>query len=169
MQETLSFIKYLATSNAINFALMLGILYWIIKKINLDNIFNIGINKIENEIKISEEKVNNSKKNLNQAEALLDGLEQDIKNLDYNCKEKIKVFEKQINENTSKSISDINESIDKILLIDEKKLSNLMIEEAANNSINQAKENIINLIKSNPDIHNKFIINSIEELDKVKL
>jgi F0F1-type ATP synthase membrane subunit b/b' len=169
MQETLSFIKYLATSNAINFALMLGILYWIIKKINLDNIFNIGINKIENEIKISEEKVNNSKKNLNQAEALLDGLEQDIKNLDNNCKEKIKVFEKQINENTSKSISDINESIDKILLIDEKKLSNLMIEEAANNSINQAKENIINLIKSNPDIHNKFIINSIEELDKVKL
>ena len=36
-------------------------------------------------------------------------------------------------------------------------------------SVELAKDNIKILLKSNPDLHNKFFEDSLDELDKVKL
>ena len=169
MQEIISILKYLATSNTINFIIMVGILYWIVKKIDINKILDSWINKIKKAIKDSEEQKQQSISNLQKAKEILDGLEQDIERIDKNCDDKINVFKNQITQTTKKSIENINSNIKRTLMIDEKKISNNIVENAAKDSINQAQNDIINLLKTNPDLHNKFIQNSIEELEKVKI
>lgn len=169
MQSIFDFFKYLATSNTINFIIMVGILYWITKKIELNKNFESGIAKIKTDIKNSEDKKDISQKELDKAKAILDGLPQDIEILENNCNEKIDIFKEQIKTNTQKSILKINSNIDKTIAIDEKKISKTIVEETAKNSINKAELNIIKLLKEKPELHNEFIQNSIDELDKVHI
>ncbi len=51
MQEFISFLKYLATSNAINFIIMLVILGVIIVKMNLKSTLSDAVAGVENSIK----------------------------------------------------------------------------------------------------------------------
>lgn len=169
MQALLDFLKYLATSNTINFILMVGILYWIIKKIDLNNIFESGIKKIQSDIQNSENKKEASKHELDKAKAILDGLPKDIETLDNNCNEKINIFKEQIKTNTKNNITKINSDIERVIAVDEKKISKLILEEAAKDSVLKAESDIINLLKEKPELHDKFIQNSIDELDKVNI
>lgn len=169
MQPLLDILKYLATSNTINFILMVGILYWISRKIELNKIFETGIQKIKTDIKNSENKKEGSKQELEKAKTILDGLPEDIKELDNNCNEKIDIFKKQIQDNTKISISKVNSNIERVISIDEKKISTHILEGTAKNSLNIAEQNIIKLLKEKPELHNNFIQNSIDELDRVNI
>lgn len=169
MQEILSFFKYLATSNTINFIIMLVLLGFIIKKFNLEKIFDNGIEKIKSDIQKSNKEKEDSKQHLQQAQKFIDDLPKDLKMLDKNCDKKIDIYREQIKESTKQSISNINKNIKKSQVINEKKISNIVTEDTAQNAIRQAEENIIYLLKSKPEYHDKFIQNSIKELDKVKL
>ena len=41
--------------------------------------------------------------------------------------------------------------------------------ETIEKSIEQARNNIIEMLKSNPDLHNKFIQDGLDKLDKAEL
>ncbi|MBQ8460350.1 hypothetical protein IJ541_09650 [bacterium] len=169
MQEILSILKLLAFSNTFNFILMLVIFALIIKKINLNKIFQSSIEKVENFIKKSDETKANSKKVLDDARILYDKLPDDISELKANSKNKIEVFRQKVDENTDKTIKSINENAKRVISIEEKKISNLLCEKTSTDALDLAKNEIIDMLKSNPELHNKFIQNSIDELDKVKL
>ena len=169
MHNLLEFLKYLATSNTINFIIMLIILGWIVKKVNVNKILDSGINKIENDIKKSDNEKEVAQKKLDKAQKIIDGLPNDLKTLDINCNDKIEVFKNQIQNNTTQTIENINNNIDKIIKIDEKKISNLITEDTAKDAIVQAKNDIVKMLEENPQLHDKFIENSIQELDKVQI
>lgn len=169
MDSITSFLKYLATSNSINFLIMLMIFGWIIKKINLNKIFEQMKETVVNNITLSDKQKDDSNKKYKEAEELLKNLPEDVKILEKNCKEKISVFETQLEKKTQNSIDIINSNITKNLTIDEKILSNNITGLTAKESIKKAKVNLINLLKENNDLHNKFIQNSLDELEKVKL
>ena len=169
MQEILSILKLLATSNTINFIIMLIILGWIIKKFDISSVMAKGINNVAAEIKKSEGAKDLSKKHLEKSKELLENLPNDIKELETNSAHKVEIFKAKISETTQKTIQNLEQNSLKSIEIEEKKISNLLKEEVTKNSIVQAKSNIINLLKSNPELHNEFILDSIEQLDKVKL
>ena len=68
-----------------------------------------------------------------------------------------------------KAIFNIEKNIDKVVSIEEKKISNLLTEKTSLASIELAKQHIEKMLEQNPELHNKFIQNSIDELDKVKI
>ena len=110
-----------------------------------------------------------SKKVLKEAKKLIDGLPQDIEVLEQNSADKIKVFKEKIEENTQKTIFDIEKNVDRAVSIEEKKISNLITEKTSHNSMELAKQHILKQLDENPELHNQFILNSLNELDKVKL
>ncbi len=59
--------------------------------------------------------------------------------------------------------------MERSLLIEEEKISNLMTGRTIAASVAMAQDNIRNLLKGNPDLHLKFIDESLDELDKVEL
>lgn len=169
MQEVLSFFKYLATSNTINFIIMIVILAVIVKKMNLSNAMNKSISGVESSIKKSDEEKAISENKLAEAKDKIEKLPVDIKNLEDEAVAKADVFKSKIEESTQKTISGIENNIDRVISIEEKKISNIMTGKTVLASVELAKDNIKNLLKTNPELHNKFFEDSLNELDRIKL
>ncbi len=169
MTEVISFLKFLATSNTINFILMVAFLAWVVNKINLNSSLEKSIEAVKSTIKKSDDEKLKSHKVLDEAKALIDGLPNDIKTLEKNSAEKIDVFKSQIEAETQKTIYNLEQNIDRVISIEEKKISNILTEKTSSASVELAKQHIINVLKSNTDLHNQFIQNSLDELERVKL
>jgi F0F1-type ATP synthase membrane subunit b/b' len=169
MQEIITILKTLATSNTINFLLMVWILAVIVRKINLGNAFAKGVSEVKSLITKSEDKKNESQKNLDEVNILMEKLPQDVVDLEKASKEKAKVFKKTIEENTKNTVSNLEKNIEKVVSVEEKKISNLLQEESANASIELAKQKILEALETKPELHNEFIKDSLDELEKVVL
>lgn len=164
-----NFYNYILHSNIINFIIMLIILYAIIRKVNLNNSFEQSIQNVDSDIKKSDKEKEKAQHLLNDAKDLIDQLPNDVATLEKNSQEKVEIFTTKITENTHKTIFDLEKNIDKAISIEEKKISNLMSEKTSKASIELAKQHIQSMLDKNPDLHTQFIMNSLDELDKVKL
>ena len=169
MEEIFSILKYLATSNAINFIIMLVILGWILKKINLGKSFAEAIECVKNSINKSVEELNQANKKLEHSQSLLKKMPSEIKDLEDNSQNKIKVFKDQIENNTNKTILELEKNIDNVLKLEEQKISNVLTDKTSIDSVELAKQHLVNLLKENPQLHEQFIQKSLNELDKVNL
>lgn len=169
MQEIISILKTLAESNTVNFIIMAIILGVIIKKMNTTSMLEKSSDTIRNNIEKSERSKRKSHETLAESQKQMDRLPQDIAALESTSESKIKAFEDKIKSNTKKTISDINQSINRAMEIEEKKISNLITEKTSKDSITSAKNKIIDILNQNPDLHNQFIQQSLDELDKVQI
>lgn len=169
MEALLKFWNYIAHSNVINFIIMVFLLYKIVKKCKLDEVFNNAIKQVETKITDSDTQKSKSKQNLDKAQELLDNLPKDIEDLEKSSADKIKNFNDKIEDNTKKSITHIEENAVKTIQLEEKKISNILTQQTSVASIELAKQQLTKMLKGNEELHTKFIQDSLDELDKVKL
>ena len=169
MNETLNILKELATSNTINFAIMAILLGVIIKKLHLSTAFEKSIEAIKNQISNSEEEKANSSKILGKNKDLIEKLPNELEEMEKTSQSKLTAFEEKIEDNTRKTIENLVLSTDRIKSIEEKKVSNLLTQSTSKEALELAKNRICELLENNPEMHNDFIQQSIDELDKVKI
>lgn len=169
MYSILEFFKYLAQSNTINFFLMVWFLVWVCSKLHLGTSFDKSVENVAASINKSDEEKKKSKVILNDMEQEMTKLPQVLQKIKKDSSLKENVLKKQIEDSTQKSISNIEQNVSKVLKAEEKQISDEIIDDAVEKAISQAKDDIINLLKSNPDLHSKFIEESLVDFDKVKL
>lgn len=169
MNETLNILKELATSNTINFAIMAILLGVIIKKLHLSTAFEKSIEAIKNQISNSETEKANSSKILGKNKDLIEKLPNELEEMEKTSQSKLTAFEEKIEDNTRKTIENLVLATDKIKTIEEKKVSNLLTQSTSKEALELAKNRICELLEKNPEMHNDFIQQSIDELDKVKI
>lgn len=169
MNETLNILKELATSNTINFAIMAILLGVIIRKLHLSTAFEKSIEAIKNQISNSETEKANSSKILGKNKDLIEKLPNELEEMEKTSQSKLTAFEEKIEDNTRKTIENLVLSTDRIKSIEEKKVSNLLTQSTSKEALELAKNRICELLENNPEMHNDFIQQSIDELDKVKI
>lgn len=169
MNETLNILKELATSNTINFAIMAILLGVIIKKLHLSTAFEKSIEAIKNQISNSETEKANSSKILGKNKDLIEKLPNELEEMEKTSQSKLTAFEEKIEDNTRKTIENLVLTTDRIKTIEEKKVSNLLTKSTSKEALELAKNRICELLEKNPEMHNDFIQQSIDELDKVKI
>ena len=169
MQEIISILKTLVQSNTVNFIIMVILLYVILKKVHIGAAFEKMVEAIRNNIEKSEQTKSKSLETLETSQAKMAKLPEDIALLEKTSSDKIKAFEDKINSNTQKTIADLNGSVKRIMEIEEKKISNLVTKKTSKESVDLAKNKLIDLLKKEPELHNQFIQQSLDELDKVKI
>ena len=169
MNETLNILKELATSNTINFAIMAILLEVIIKKLHLSTALEKSIEAIKNQISNSETEKANSSKILGKNKDLIEKLPNELEEMEKTSQSKLTAFEEKIEDNTRKTIENLVLSTDRIKSIEEKKVSNLLTQSTSKEALELAKNRICELLENNPEMHNDFIQQSIDELDKVKI
>lgn len=169
MNETLNILKELATSNTINFAIMAVLLGVIIKKLHLSTAFEKSIEAIKNQISNSETEKANSSKILGKNKDLIEKLPNELEEMEKTSQSKLTAFEEKIEDNTRKTIENLVLATDRIKTIEEKKVSNLLTQSTSKEALELAKNRICELLEKNPEMHNDFIQQSIDELDKVKI
>ena len=159
----------LAKTNTINFLLMAAILYWIIKKMNISSSLKKGVDNVIDTIKNSEQEKKNSQNLVDCAAATMSKLPEQIKEIEKFSEQKTEVFKKQLEESSNKTIENIKQNVEKVVAIEEKKISNHITSETVADSIEASKNNIIEMLKDKPNLKYKFIDKSLEELDRIQL
>lgn len=156
-------------SNTFNFIVMLLLLGWIVKKINLTN----TLNKFKSDIIKS---IENSKQEKENGISALKDAEKSVENIEAEIAERLEIANKQA-ENIEKDIlnladnkiKQIENSIFKVIENEEKRISTKLIYNTTQDAVKLAKEKISKLLEENPILHEKFINESLEELDRIEL
>lgn len=167
MNELLNFWNLIVESNTFNFVVLILIFAILFKKINLE----VTIEKIRLEIVNT---IDNAKKEQEDARNKLTGAQKAIEHIEDDIKGRLKEasqradgISKQISENTDAQVKLIEKNIERVITAEEKTLSAQMSEKAIKSSVAIAQEQIKRMLEANPDLHNKYIDESIENLDKV--
>ena len=169
MKEFAEIWDIIVRSNTFNFVLLVAIFWFLFKKINVSNF----IGKLQQDIINAIENVKKSKElageKLSKAKDSVKNLESDIKAQIDLADNTAKTISDNILEDTEKRIEIIHSSVDKTIATEEKSLSAKLTEKAAAAAVAIAKNHIINTLKNRPDLHDKYIGESIQELDRIQL
>lgn len=169
MDEVISFIKFLAQTNVVNFLLMIGIIVWIICKFSLTEVLDNSVAKVKESINKSEEEKEIAEKKLFKAQEQLANLPEEVAQIQKVAAEKEQILKQELENSASKSMDNIHKNAEKILEIEEKQISDSVTRQTITNSLEQAQNNIIMELKSNPQLHRQLIIDSLEEFERMEI
>ena len=155
-------------SNLFNFAIMLAILFFVIKKLDLCQKLDDAILKVKEKIEESELANKNSIEELKQASEKTENLQQEIEEIEQKGIENISNLENKIALETKEEIDAIKKNTQKAIIAQEKEISSNLSKKTILASLEVAKKHVINLLNQNPEYHRKFIEESIEELNRLK-
>ncbi len=165
----MDFINFLIKSNTVNFIIVLLLIIVLVVKINVKSV----IEKIRDEItdyvnastdektsaNLESEKI---KGKIEKLPSLIDRIEKSAEHNVQNMAEKIKseIIEQK---------KDIENNAKRLLDLETKKFNSKLINILSEKSVEIARENAISNLKDNRELHNFYIENAINEIDKVNL
>ncbi len=156
--------NFIVTSNFFNFVVMVLILAWIVTKFDLINVLeNIKIN-IQNTIKKAEEEKAAAEKELINAKKSVENLESEIKEKIDSAEKQAEKIAQNIALETEKKVTNIKNNIERAISAEEKTISARLSKKTALASSELAKQHIKTLLEAHPELHEKYINQSIEEL-----
>ena len=164
MNELANFWNIIVESNTFNFAVLLIIFAVLYKKMNVAD----GIEKIKqgiiNSINSAKEEQKCAKNKLKDAKKSIENIDSDIAKQLEDAVQRGEGLANQILANTEEKVQLIEK---RVINAEEKTLSAKMTEKTLNASIELAKKHIISTLENNQDLHNKFIDESIENIDRM--
>ena len=169
MGEIIKIWDIIVKSNTFNFAILVIILAIVASKLNLGE----KIEHIKNAIIKS---IDNAKSEKENAAKFLEKTQKDVANLDNEVQDRLDKADVQA-KNTARQILDAagekasryEGGISRAIEAEEKTATASLSKQTAKASIELAKAHIKNILASNPELHTKFINESIDELDRIKL
>ena len=166
MSEILNII---VTSNLFNFAILILIIILVIYKVDVNSILDGMKNRIKKSIDVSQSAKESAAKGLKDAKKSVKNLDNETKEIIENAHSNVENLKSHIMRDTQQKIENIEKNIQKILAAEEKQIRALLISKQGNKSVDKAKEEIIKRLNSNPDLHKRFIDDSIKQLNGAEL
>lgn len=156
-------------SNLINFLIVLSILVVISIKLNvktkIGELQKVIVSYVEN----SSLEKDNAHKALNEIQEKINHLEDDIEDIEKNAQRNIKSIERRISEEIVEKKKDIDNNANRILNLEVKNFKAKLSDILSDASINLVKKNVIEQLKENKELHNRYINEAIDGIDKVNL
>lgn len=154
-------------SNLFNFIIFVLIFAWIFKKIDVKGIINNlqqKIIKLINEVKNNKEEAYSE---LLKAEKAIENLDDELKVIVDEAKNSANVLSEKILSEAKKQVEDIEANAQKIIDAEEKLLISKLTKNTSQASVKAAEEHITNVLAQTPTLHEKYINDSIDELDRL--
>lgn len=156
-------------SNTFNFIVLAIIIIYLMKKLRagaaLENLKNAIIKRIDD-----------SKAEKEKALSELKTAEKAVENLDNEIKERYNLAEQNANGviqqtvmNAENQVSHILQNAENAIENEEKQISAQLLKSTAEKALLTAKDIIAARLKENPELHEKYINEAIEDIDRVKL
>ncbi len=154
-------------SNLFNFIIMVAILAFIIKKLNIGQKLDDAVLKVKEKIDEAVLANKNSVEELKQAGEKTKNVQSEIEEIEQKGSENISNLEQRIASEAQEELSSIEKSTDRLIDAKEREIVSRLSKKTILASIEVAKKHVINLLKQNPEYHRKFIKESIEELNRL--
>lgn len=169
MENLIHIWNTIVTSNTFNFIVMLFILGWVVKKFALRTSLENLQNKVGQTIKTSEKEKENGLLTLKNAEKSVENLEEEISSNLNQAKSQAENLAKEILEKAENKVKQLELNIKKAVISEEKQISTRLMSDTAKRSSELAKSKIEKLLEDHPELHEKFINESLAELDRIEL
>ncbi len=167
MNELANFWNIIVKSNTFNFAVLLLIFAILFKKLNVSALVEKIKQDIINTINNAKAERENAKNKLYDAQKSIEHIEEEIKQRLDEASLRGEGIAKQIAANADEQVKLIEKNISRVINAEEKTLSAKITEKTLKVSIELAKQHIKNTLVNNPELHNKFIDESIDNIDRV--
>ena len=164
-----NFWHIIVQSNTLNFSILVIIIAVVLSKIDLQSLIEKIRFEIASSIENAEKLKNDALKELKEMQTTASMTDIEINDKLANAKNNAKLLSKEITQNAKKQIQQIENNIQRIISSEKKIKTTKVSQNTVNNAIDLAKTNLIKLLDTDPTLHNKFIEESLTELDKIKL
>ncbi len=156
-------------TNSLNFIIVLAVLIFILSKLKI----NEKINKLRDDIKSYVDNSTSEKalaqKELEETEEKIKHLPEETQLIETSAENNIKGLEQKIKREIEDKKNDIKTSADRILNLEIKQFKAKLTSILSEKSVILAKDNAIEQLKNNRELHNKYIDEAIEEIGRLSL
>ncbi len=154
-------VDYLGRTNLFNFIIFLSVFILIYKYANLGEKLEAAKNGIIQHIEESKTKKADSEIHLKETEEILAHVGEEVEGIIKKSEENAKLVGEKILADAKKSIENIKDNTGKAIENKSALLKNDIIRRASIASVDVAKARIINELNNNPELHQRFIDESI--------
>ncbi len=169
MSELANFWNLILESNTFNFIVLLVLAVIVMQKLKVGTV----VQKLRDDIV---DAIENSKQVREQARKHLDDAKHKIEHIDDEILGVLTLASKQadnvaasISEGVERKLQQIKNNTKKVIDAEEKTLIASLTDKTSRSSVELAKKYVKSRLVAEPDLHKKYIEESINELDKVKL
>lgn len=156
-------------SNTFNFFIVLAIIVLIVIKLNLKEKIEVLRDEIKTYVEASVKEKDVAEKNLSLIKEKIQQLPTAIEDIEKSAKNSVKSLGEKIRADVKEQKQDIANSAERIFNLETKKFKQKLTSVLSEKAIEIARDNAINQLKENNELHNKYIDNAIDELDRISL
>lgn len=156
-------------SNIVNFLIVLALICWLFSKINLGQKIDGIRSEIKNFVDSSSDEKLNAEKDLEKIKEEITHLPEEIEEIQKSAKNSVESMGKKIESEIKSQMVDIENNAKRIMALETKKFKSKLTGVLTEASINLAQENAVKQLDNDRTLHDKYIYEAIEEIDKVNL
>lgn len=161
--------QLLIHSNTLNFIIVLAILILLVVKLNLKDKIEFLKEEIKNYVESSYEEKAKAEQSLTLIKEKIEELPKEIENINESAENSVKSIGEKIQSEIVDKKQDIANNAERIFNLETKKFKQKLTAILSEKSVEIARENALNQLNENKDLHNKYIDTAIEELDRISL
>ena len=156
-------------SNLLNFIIMILIFCYIFKKLKIGAKLETKKIKIKEEVEKSEELKRVSYKNLEETKDKVKNIDKEIKEIKTKAEESVDLYKDTVSREIKNSIENLENNANKVIDNQKKRVILELSENISEESVEKATEDIKEILKRNPEIHQVIIDEFIENIDGLKI
>lgn len=160
---------YVVETNLFNFIIMVCILALVFWKMDLKSMLNSMQEKVAQTIDEVNQNKAKSEETLSEAKEAVKNLPADLEKINSDAKESAEMISAKIIDDAKKQAEHISQNADKVISAEEKQIISNLIKQVSVTSVEKSRENAVNMLKDNIEMHEKYIRESIEKLDGLTL
>lgn len=158
---------YIGRTNLFNFVIFIAVIIWVCIKINVSGKLDSARTSVIDDIENSKTAKADSEDELKKIQESVTHIEEEIAAIIKKAKENAKMVGDKILEDAGITAESVKENSSKAIEAKAGLLKNDIIRRVSIASVEVAKNQIINELRSNPDLHNKLIDESIDAINGV--
>lgn len=154
-------------SNLFNFIIFIILFALIFKKFDIKGLLESARQKVINFIELSKQEKEEALSKLTKAQSSIANLENELKVIIDDAGKSAEIIKEKILTEAQKQLESIESSAEKFILAEEKQLVAKLAKTTSKASVEVAKAHISNVLNETPTLHEKYINESIDELDRL--
>ena len=167
MENLIEIWKQICESNLFNFVVMVLLLAWLVKKFDLGAKIEAGRKRIESTIAESETVKEENLKKLYEVQEASTKIDEEMLKVFNSAEEKARFVGEKLLEEGKIQAESIKENSKKTIDANVKTVKNEIIKETAQEAMKLAEQHIKSTLESDPNLHQKFIWESIDAIDGI--
>lgn len=162
-------LQLLIQTNTLNFLIVLFLIIFLVIKLNLKDKIEVLRSEIKDYVDASTNEKEQSDKDLEIIKKKVDKLPLVIEKIQKSTENSVKNLGEKIKNEIEEQKKDIENNAERIFNLETKKFKEKLTSLLSEKSVEIARENALNQLNQNNDLHNKYIDNAIDEIDRITL